>query len=78
VRKDDGLELDLGGGGITVLAGKHVNLALVHAQLANVRLWEGVVCVGGKGGGCKGGGARKRSVPRVCLRLWFFLSATTH
>ena len=31
VREDDGLELDLGLGGIAVLAREHVDLALVHA-----------------------------------------------
>lgn len=38
VRQDDGLELDLRLGSVAVLAREHVDLALVHAELADVRL----------------------------------------
>ena len=36
--QDDGLELPLGAGGVTVLARQHVHLSLVHAQLTDIRL----------------------------------------
>lgn len=38
VGEDDGLELDLRLRDVAVLSGQHVHLALVHAQLADVRL----------------------------------------
>ncbi len=59
VREDDGLELDLGRRLVAVLAREHVDLALVHAELADVGLQMG----------------RAVRVRCGLYALWFFPSA---